>query len=123
MFLFFRFKDEVYITNKDESSVGAKDYATASLRCTAKGNPLPKTAWISPSNAEITNQTDANRIVVVHTTTGGDDVYGYTVTSTLEIKDVRGSSDYGLYMCNSGNGVRRVDTLTIELNDKGMTSG
>ena len=76
--------------------------------------------WISPSNVEITNQTDANRIVVVHTTTDGDDVYGYTVTSTLEIKDVRGSSDYGLYMCNSGNGIGMVDTLTIELNDKGM---
>ena len=108
----------MFFRDEDDLTVGAKDGATALLRCTAMGNPLPVTQWRSATE-EITNQTQPGKLTVTHTTISGDDVEGYRVVSTLEITGVVGASDYGVYTCQSGNGIGRVVTLAIELNDRG----
>ncbi|XP_033641271.1 tyrosine-protein kinase Mer-like isoform X2 [Asterias rubens] len=108
---------QVFFRDEDDLTVGAKDGATALLKCTAMGNPLPVTQWRSATE-EITNQTQPGKLTVTHTTISGDDVEGYRVVSTLEIAGVVGASDYGVYTCQSGNGIGRVVTLAIELNDR-----
>ncbi|XP_038062516.1 hemicentin-1-like [Patiria miniata] len=113
---------EVNITNKADTYVGAADGEGAVLLCTAKGNPLPLTVWLDPTNEEINNDTDAGRIIQAVTSNGGDDIYGYSVTSILEIKRVTAEGDYGYYTCYSGNGVGRVDMLHIHLNIKVVPS-
>ncbi|XP_038064948.1 uncharacterized protein LOC119735322 [Patiria miniata] len=109
---------EVSILNKVDTSVGAKDGYDATLVCEGKGNPLPRMTWLRPDGVELTNETDPGRIFQVDTTPEGDDVFGFTIRSTLHINEVTGTGDYGSYTCNSGNGIGMVDTLTIVLNDK-----
>ncbi|XP_022108967.1 hemicentin-1-like [Acanthaster planci] len=111
----------VNITNKADNYVGAAAREVAVLVCQAEGNPLPLTAWLGPTNEEITNQTEPGRLFRENTITGGDDVYGYDVTSILEIHLVT-ERDYGLYSCYGGNGVGRVDVLHVLLSNKGEPS-
>ncbi|XP_022108589.1 nephrin-like isoform X2 [Acanthaster planci] len=109
---------EVRILTKTNTSVGAKIGRDATLICKAKGHPLPRMTWQGPAGAQITNQTDPGRIFQADTVTDGDDVYGFTITSILYISQVTATTDYGSYICNSGNGVGMVDTVNIVLNDK-----
>ncbi|XP_038065908.1 nephrin-like [Patiria miniata] len=109
---------EVSILNKVDTSVGAKDGYDATLVCEGKGNPLPRMTWLRPDGVELTNETEPGRIFQYDTIPEGDDVFGFTIRSTLHINRVTGTGDYGSYTCNSGNGIGMVDTLTIVLNDK-----
>ncbi len=111
---------ETFIVNKEDLTVGARDGAAALLRCTAMGNPIPTTQWRSEALGQITNQTQPGKFTVTHTTFSGDDVDGYGVASTLEITEVVGTSDYGVYTCQSSNGIGMVVLLNIELNGRVM---
>ncbi|XP_071806842.1 nephrin-like isoform X6 [Asterias amurensis] len=107
---------EVNITNKEDNEMGAKNEQDANLSCKAVGNPAPVMMWFDPNNTVITSTRNPDKYTVEDTTSGGDDIYGFSVTSSLTIKRVNSEVDYGLYTCNSSNGIGQVDMLRVLLN-------
>ncbi|XP_071806501.1 uncharacterized protein [Asterias amurensis] len=107
---------EVNITNKEDNEMGAKNEQDANLSCKAVGNPAPVMTWFDPNNTVINSTRTPDKYTVENTTSGGDDIYGFMVTSSLTIKRVNSEVDYGLYTCNSSNGIGQVDMLRVLLN-------
>ncbi|XP_033641699.1 uncharacterized protein LOC117301803 [Asterias rubens] len=109
---------EVNITNKEDNEMGAKNEQDANLSCKAVGNPVPVMMWFDPNNTVITSTRNPDKYTVEDTTSGGNDIYGFMMTSSLTIKRVNSEVDYGLYTCSSSNGIGQVDMLRVLLDTR-----
>ena len=109
-----------FITNKaDNNEAGATDGEDEVLTCIAKGNPVPDMIWFNPNNSKITNASNTDKYMVKNTymyTQVDDGLYGDVITSKLTIKKVNSDMDYGMYTCNSSNGIGGKDSHEIDLN-------
>ena len=113
--------DETNITNKaDNNVVVVKNDEDAVLICIAKGNPVPDMMWYNPNNFKITNGSNTAKYLVentyMYTTSADNGLYGDVITSKLTIKNVNSEMDYGVYTCNSSNGIGRKDSHELFLN-------
>ncbi|XP_033641234.1 proto-oncogene tyrosine-protein kinase ROS-like isoform X3 [Asterias rubens] len=106
------------ITNKHLTEVGIGGGLTANLTCIAKGNPEPTITWLDPDGVEIINGGNGNKYMVVesYTTSDTDLTIGNVTTSTLSIWAVDPQVDYGVYACNSNNGIGQADKHEIIVN-------
>ncbi|XP_038065705.1 tyrosine-protein kinase Mer-like [Patiria miniata] len=106
---------EVNITNKAMIEVGVNDGDDAVLTCVAVGNPRPVMEWYGLNNTDITTDSQDGKFLVTNEISGGDGMFALEVTSTLTINAVDSGVDYGVYTCNSSNGIGRINSLTITL--------
>ncbi|XP_071806518.1 uncharacterized protein [Asterias amurensis] len=106
------------ITNKHLTEVGIGGGLTANLTCIAKGNPAPIITWVDPNGVDIITGGNSNKhtVVVSYTTSDTDMTIGNVTTSTLSIWAVDPQVDYGVYTCNSNNGIGQPDKHEIIVN-------
>ncbi|XP_038065701.1 tyrosine-protein kinase receptor TYRO3-like isoform X1 [Patiria miniata] len=106
---------EANITNKADSVIGAKPGGVAVLTCIVRANPAPTVSWHDPDDTRISPDSGSNKYSIHTATTAGDQVYGFTVTSTLTIRGIDPLVDYGVYTVNSSNGIGVQDSLQINV--------
>ncbi|XP_022108631.1 hemicentin-1-like [Acanthaster planci] len=108
---------EARISMKTPNHLVIKNGTDAVMSCTASGNPAPTIEWFSPSNASITNGTDLKKFLLESSTSAGNQLGGFEVSSVLTIIALIHQFDYGTYTCTTSNGVGQDDSLKLTITD------